>query len=136
MYQNYWTEELAVWASKLACKDSYTAERIFSRWRKLEILSNPHKSNPHENEMLSHKIRKVGRSILDCKRENGNRTCPGLNTIPSGKWSRLWTDFDDDLPESSCTKPSSSSLGICVAEDSWKKMPCFQPIFARERALK
>ena len=114
-YQNYWTEELAVWASKLACKDSYTAGRIFSRWRG-SILSNPHKFNPHQNEMLSHKIqklshkiRKVGRNILDCKRENGNRTCPGLKSIPGGKWSRLWTDFDDDLPESSCTKPSSSS---------------------------
>ena len=99
----HWTEELAVWASKLACKDSYTAERIFSRWRRIDILSNSH-------EILSDndKLRKMGRNILDCKREKGNRTCPGLNTIPDDRWGRLWTDFDDDLPESSCTKPGSS----------------------------
>ena len=27
-------------------------------------------------------------------------------------------------------------LGACAVEDSWKKMSCFQPIFARESALK
>ena len=29
-----------------------------------------------------------------------------------------------------------ATLGACAVEDSWKKMSCFQPIFARESALK
>ena len=37
-------------------------------------------------------------------------------------------------------RPSALSgdegLGACAVEDSWKKMSCFQPIFARESALK
>ena len=97
-----WTEKLSMMLSRSACKNGYTAQRIFSRWTRDDgILSDV---------MLSHERRKVGRDILDCKRGKENRMCPGLNTIPNGQWSRLWTDFgDDDLPESSCTKPNSSS---------------------------
>lgn len=96
-----WRNKLAARLSKLACKDRDAAERIFSRLtRDKNVLSE---------DGLSHEKWKEARHILDCKRGNGgkgSRTCPGLNTIQDGKWSRLWTNFDDDVPESSCTKPN------------------------------
>lgn len=89
-----WREELAVRLSKLACKDGYIAKRVFSRLTKDEdVLSNDGPSGKW----------KEGRNILDCKRKEGKRACPGLNTIPDGEWSRLWTNFDDDPFESCCT---------------------------------
>ena len=92
-----WRNKLAVRFSKLACKDRYAAERIFSRLRKdKDVLSE---------EGLSREKWKKGRHILDCKREKGNRTCPGLNTIPDGKWHQLWTNFDDDVPNRPVQSP-------------------------------
>ena len=103
-YWNDWTEKLAVLASKLACKNSYTAQRIFSRWTKDSDIWME-----GSDKIFSRERWMVGRNTLDCQREKEKKTCPGLKTIPDGKWSQLWTKFDDDLPESSCTKPSSSS---------------------------
>ena len=103
-YWNYWTEELAVWASQLACKNRYTARRIFSRWTKDSNIWME-----GSDKIFSRERWMVGRDILDCKRKKENKMCPGLKTIPDGEWSRLWTKFDGDVPESSCTKPSSSS---------------------------
>ena len=99
------TNNLAVWISKLvklACRDGYTADRIFARWTK-----DPKDLSDADNRIMRKKVFEA----LACERKKKDRSrCPGLQIIPDGKWSKWWAKFDYDLSRSSCTKSNPSSL--------------------------
>lgn len=99
------TNNLAVWMSKLvklACRDRYTAYRIFARWTK-----DSKASSDADNRITRKKVFEA----LACERKKKDRSrCPGLQIIPDGRWSKWWAKFDYDLSRSSCTKSNPSSL--------------------------
>ena len=114
------TVNLAILMGQLACKDGYSANRIFSRWTKDENVLSDDDRVIHlvrispDADKASKAVRSEMRGgvfkILDCERKKKDRSrCPGLQTIPDGKWSQWWTKFGDELPESSCIKPNPFS---------------------------
>ena len=99
------TNNLAIWISKLvklACRDGYTADRIFARWTK-----NSKALSDADNRIMRKKVFEA----LACERKKKDRSrCPGLQIIPDGRWSKWWAKFDYDLSRSSCTKSNPSFL--------------------------